>query len=631
MAFAGLLAAAEGHEDGDGALDAGESVAGEGFADAVGAAVGIAAQVGVADHRLNVQAEGAVAAVGAFESEGGHAQHDQAGVDLAEFVPADAGAVDGLGDVVFDQDVALFDEFEEGFAAFRGHNVAGHGALVAGVGVEGGEAVPGVVAEFGVGVLGLHAALRAALHLLAGGGVFGAAGVGLDAVDGFDLDDVGAPFGEQLGDVGAGPDDGDGGDAQAFEGEGERIAGSGGAGFGVERREVEDGAGVFAEVGGAAGRVGGGGGEAEGVAGVGQGRAVPVGDFVPPAAGLQLRVVEEVGGGHDGAGEQADRLGFGDDVELGAVGEEVGDGLVNLVAEAADRAVGFVDRLEQVGALDPFEQAGQAEAGANDADEAIGAREDAEADPAAAGSGAAGGDAAVGGGGEVDGAAVAAAGLAAEDADVDPVAGAAVVFGAAQGEQDGERGGGAGVVVGVVAGDFERLAVGGAGGVEGSADGLEGEFGAAVVAVGAGLSEGGDGAEDEAGVEGVEDVPAPAGGGGFAGRAVFDDGVYLAGEAANGGRAVVGVRIEDDRFLVGVEVEEEAGGFEVGLVVGEGAELPRGVAAAGFDFDHARAEVGEQLGRVGTRDVAGEVENGESIERPGHSDSRQDLGRRVVW
>ena len=133
LALAGAFAVAEGHEDGDRALDAGDAVGSERFADFVGAHVGVAAEVGVADHGFDVEAEGAEAGVGALQSEGGHAEHDQAGVDFAELFVGDAGLVDGGGNVVFDEDVAVFDQFEEGRAAFGGHDVAGHGALVAGV------------------------------------------------------------------------------------------------------------------------------------------------------------------------------------------------------------------------------------------------------------------------------------------------------------------------------------------------------------------------------------------------------------------------------------------------------------------------------------------------------------------
>ena len=469
--------------------------------------------------------------------------------------------------------------------------------------------------------------------MLAGGRVFRAAGVGLHSVDRLDVDHLRAPLAQQLRDVRPGPDNGDRGHAQALQRERERLARLLAAGpprRGVQRREVQDGAGVLAEVRRAPGRLGRRFGEAEGVPGIGERRAVPVGDFVPPAARAQLRILEQVRGRHHRAGQQTGGLRLRDGVELGAVGEEVGDRLIHLVAEAADGAVGLVDRLEQVGAPDPLEQARQAPAGADDADEAVGAGEHAEADPARARPGASGGDAAVGRGGQMHGAAVAAAGLAAVDADVDPVARAAPLLRvfraprapralcAAQREQDGERGGRAGVVVRVVPGDLERLAVGRARRVQRPADRLQGEFGAAVVAVGPGLPERGDRAEHEAGVDCVQRVPAPAGGGGLAGRAVLDHRVDLPRQAAHGGRAVVGVRIEDDRLFIGVEVQEEAGGLGVGRAAGKRPKAPRGVAAARLDLDHARAEVGQQLGRVGPRHVTRQVEDCESVKRPGH-------------
>ena len=289
---------------------------------------------------------------------------------------------------------------------------------------------------------------------------------------------------------------------------------------------------------------------------------MPVGDFAPPIAGEELGVLEDVGDGHDRAGEEAGVLGSGDGVELGDVGEEGFDGFVDLVAElrAAGREAVVVELGEERFRADPFEQAGEARAGAHDVDVAVGAGIDAEADAAAALDGAAGVDAGVGGAGELDRAAVAAAGLAAVDGDVEPIAGGSggSGFGAAEGEEDGEGGGRAGVVGGVVAGELERFAGGVAGGVERAADGLEGELGAAVGGVGAFLPVGGDGAEDERGIDGAELVPAPAVAGGLARREVFDDDVDLGSEAADGGRAVIGVRVEDDGLLVGVEVEEEA-------------------------------------------------------------------------
>ena len=90
---------------------------------------------------------------------------------------------------------------------------------------------------------------------------------------------------------------------------------------------------MFAEARCALGGIGFGVGEAEGETGVAEGGAVPVGDFMPPVAGEELGVLEDVGNGHDRAGEEAGVLRAGDGVEFGDVGEEVFDGLVDLVAE----------------------------------------------------------------------------------------------------------------------------------------------------------------------------------------------------------------------------------------------------------------------------------------------------------
>ena len=196
-----------------------------------GLAVRVAAQERVADGGLGVHAEAAVVAVGAAEAEGGHAQHDDAGVDLAEGLVADAGAGHRLGHVVLDEDIATRNEAVDGLAALGGHDVAGHGALVAGADVEAGAAVPGVVAgvEVGVGAEGL-ALLGDPLGLLLRERPLGAPGSGLDAVDGLDADDLGAPVGKQLADVRAGPHDRDLGDTDPFEGEAAGGEGTGGGG-----------------------------------------------------------------------------------------------------------------------------------------------------------------------------------------------------------------------------------------------------------------------------------------------------------------------------------------------------------------------------------------------------------------
>ena len=197
LALARALAVTEGHGDREGAVDAGDGVGGENIPDEFGLAVGVAAQKGVADGGLGVHAEAAVVAVRAVEAEGGHAQHDDVGVDLAEGLVTDARLGHRLGHVVLDEDIALGDQAAHGLLALGRHDVAGHGALVTGADVEAGVPVPGVVAgiEAGVGPDRL-AVLGDAAGLLSGDGHLRAARGGLDAIDGLDAHDLGAPIGE---------------------------------------------------------------------------------------------------------------------------------------------------------------------------------------------------------------------------------------------------------------------------------------------------------------------------------------------------------------------------------------------------------------------------------------------------
>ena len=185
---------------------------------------------------------------------------------------------------------------------------------------------------------------------------------------------------------------------------------------------------MLAESGRALWRIRWGLGHAEGEARVGQLGAVPVGDAMPPVAGGELRVVEDVGDGHDRAGEQPLRLRLGDDIDLLLVGEIRVHGLIDSSAEAGagSRPGQIVVVFEQILAADPAHEPGQTIAGAHDVDESVGAGIDAEADESALGYCASRCDAAVFGGEQLDRASVAATGLAAIEGDIDPVASHAV-------------------------------------------------------------------------------------------------------------------------------------------------------------------------------------------------------------
>ena len=114
LALAGSVAVAQRHQYREGALNAGKAIAGQRFAQQAGGLLaGVAAQMGVADHGLHVQAEGAVVAVRAIEREGRHAQHDEAGVDATQGFPVDTCFVHRLRGVVFDQHVAMLDEAQQ--------------------------------------------------------------------------------------------------------------------------------------------------------------------------------------------------------------------------------------------------------------------------------------------------------------------------------------------------------------------------------------------------------------------------------------------------------------------------------------------------------------------------------------
>ena len=132
-----------------------------------------------------------------------------------EEVGADLEFFEGAGGVVFDEGVGAFDESSEGFASVVGEEVDGDGVFVAEHLDEGGSVVPGSGSGRAVGVAGGPAGAG-------GDGGVGragdcAAGHGLPDVDVFDFDDFRAEVGEQGGGEGAGPDDGEVDDADAFE------------------------------------------------------------------------------------------------------------------------------------------------------------------------------------------------------------------------------------------------------------------------------------------------------------------------------------------------------------------------------------------------------------------------------
>ena len=299
-----------------------------------------------------------------------------------------------------------------------------------------------------------------------------------------------------------------------------------------------------------------------------------MGDPMPPAAGLELRIVQDIGDGHHRARQQPGCLRFNHGVDLADARQVLFDRAVHLRAKPRarprPRQEGLV--LQQIVSSNPLQQTRQPRAGTHDVDETVGAGINAESDLTAGLVRSARRDAAVLRRDQLDRAAVAATDLAAVDRDIDPIAGLPVRLSAAQGEHDRERGRRAGVIVGVVACHFDRFTVGSAGRVQWTADCLQRQLRAAVVAVRPRLTERRDRAHDELGVDRVQDVPAPAGCVWLARPQVLHHDVHQLRQAPYRGRAVVGERVEHDRLLVGVQVQEEARSLRVRLMVGEGAE-----------------------------------------------------------
>ena len=170
----------------------------------------------MAGYGLHVVAPCTVVLVGTLKPKGGHADHDELGVDLGEAFPRHALLLHALGQVVLDKAVGLHDEALKDFLAFGFGEVNGHGELVTSVGVEDGTAVPRPIPGFVVGkshttrqCLGAHDGGRGTRHLASCGGG--------EIFRGLDANDLRAPISEVHGGIGAGPDDSVVQDAESCE------------------------------------------------------------------------------------------------------------------------------------------------------------------------------------------------------------------------------------------------------------------------------------------------------------------------------------------------------------------------------------------------------------------------------
>ena len=90
--------------------------------------------------------------------------------------------------------------------------------------------------------------------------------------------------------------------------------------------------------------------------------------------------------------------------------------------------------------------------------------------------------------------------------------------------------------------------------------------------------------------------------------------VGLRGEAEEEVESVVVGEVERERALVGVVVPPEEGALRPGQVVEEGADSARRVARGRLDFDHIRAQIGQQLAGVLAEGVA-QVEHPRAVQR----------------
>ena len=170
-----------------------------------GVHVGVPPKQRMSDRALHVNAERPKVFVGPGASVGRHSEHQDVAALRSKRLVRNAQLVHGLGDVVLDENVADLDQAVEDVSAARLQQVHGHAQLVAPVGVEDGEAVPGTAAGHPAGHTAEHRGcaldqlLRRVRHRTPSErrGVLGR----------FDADDLGAEVGEQGRTIRAGPHD----------------------------------------------------------------------------------------------------------------------------------------------------------------------------------------------------------------------------------------------------------------------------------------------------------------------------------------------------------------------------------------------------------------------------------------
>jgi len=120
-----------------------------------------------------------------------------------------------------------------------------------------------------------------------------------------------------------------------------------------------------------------------------------------------------------------------------------------------------------------------------------------------------------------------------------------------------------------------------------------------VVAIWAGLAEGGDGCHHQAGVDFAEVVVIQPQLRHSTWGVILHQYVGVLDKAEEDVFAGGGMQVQGDPLLAGVEIQEQAAAFGVGLIVEERGQVPRRVTFRRLDLYHLGAEVGQQLGAVG--------------------------------
>ena len=203
--------------DGEGAVRPRHVVAGEDRGGVRGVEVAVAPQEAVSHHALQVHPQRARLAVRPGEAVAGGANHDDVVLPGAQGLVVEAELLDRADGVVLEEDVGLLHQAADEVDASGAGHVDGGAVLVAVELDEGGAVVPGTGAR--------HVARPAAgpggraLHHGLGWSSDAAPRHWLPDVHVLDLDHLRAEVGEEQGGEGAGPDDREVDDADAFEGE----------------------------------------------------------------------------------------------------------------------------------------------------------------------------------------------------------------------------------------------------------------------------------------------------------------------------------------------------------------------------------------------------------------------------